>query len=98
MHIAIRRIHLALARYENTQVKPSDSKEPKDGWTRRHDFDLSAWHATQAGLWNMMGSDALAMLHEDMTLSSASTDNDGRLTVLLARAERVGRAVRFNAD
>ncbi len=54
--MAFRRIHLVLARYEQTELKPDDKKDPNDGWTTKHIFDVAAWHAAQAGLWTSLGA------------------------------------------
>ena len=53
--MAFRRIHLALARYEESQIKPDNKQDPKDGWTTKDAFDVAAWHAAQAGLWASLG-------------------------------------------
>ena len=90
VHIALRRIHLALARYDFSRTKAEDKQI--QGWVTEPSFDEGAWHAAQAGLWSMMGSHTLAELHEDLAMESANIEGDARLTVLLARAQRVSRS------
>lgn len=53
--MALRRLHVALGRYESTFSKPLDKKDPKEAWTTEHSFDQGSWHAAQAGLWVEMG-------------------------------------------
>lgn len=50
----MRRVHVALARHEITLNK-HNNKDIKDSWASKHDFDVSVWHAAQAGLWNIIG-------------------------------------------
>jgi hypothetical protein len=50
----MRRVHRALARHESAHTK-HDNKDTKDSWASKHDFEVSVWHAAQAGLWDMMG-------------------------------------------
>jgi hypothetical protein len=50
----MRRVHVALARHENTLNK-HNNKDIKDSWASKHDFDVTVWHAAQAGLWDMIG-------------------------------------------
>ena len=52
-HIALRRVQLALARYEVTRPKTEDKHAR--GWVAEHAFDESAWHGSQAALWALMG-------------------------------------------
>ncbi|ORY23427.1 hypothetical protein BCR39DRAFT_549234 [Naematelia encephala] len=96
VHVAMRRIHLAMARYDQTSLKPEDKREPREGWTTEHDLDLAAWHAAQASLWGMMGSEHLCELHEDLALRSGGVSGDARLTVALARAERMTNKARYD--
>lgn len=50
----MQRVWRALARHENTSSK-NESKDTRDSWAAKHDFNVSAWHAAQAGLWEIMG-------------------------------------------
>lgn len=64
----MQRVYQSLSGHEGTSGKPDSSpawhvgssgklenKDPKEGWTTWYDFDFAAWHAIQAGLWEMMG-------------------------------------------
>lgn len=100
----MQRIWRALSRYENGSTK-YENKDTRDSWAGKYDFDVGAWHAAQAGLWEMMGtssgslpsgmetdgagSDALVGLHEDMVMDRVQDGRDGRLTGTLAKAARV---------
>lgn len=97
--MAMRRVHAALARYEQTSTKHG-MRDTKDSWASKHEFDLAAWHAAQASLWDMMGKftiasalrpgcDSLASVHEELALDQVASDSDARLTVMFAKAERV---------
>jgi anaphase-promoting complex subunit 5 len=55
VHVAFRRVHLALARYEQARTRPDDKRDPKDGWTVEYDWDVGTWYATQSGLWDLLG-------------------------------------------
>lgn len=57
-HIAMQRVWRSLARHENAAGR-YETKDTKDSWAGKHDFDAGAWHATQAGLWEMMGEHGL---------------------------------------
>lgn len=59
-------------------------------------ISMSAWHQAQAGLWGMMGSGELADLHESMALTAPDLEEEGRITILLARAERSATAGKFD--
>ncbi|WWC68778.1 uncharacterized protein I206_102713 [Kwoniella pini CBS 10737] len=89
VHIAFQRIHLALGKEIDTESQSADGeKRISKGWKTGQKLDMAAWNATQASLWGMLGSDALAEYHEDLALSDLSPWYDGRLTVLLTRASR----------
>nr|XP_018264558.1 uncharacterized protein I303_02728 [Kwoniella dejecticola CBS 10117]OBR86716.1 hypothetical protein I303_02728 [Kwoniella dejecticola CBS 10117] len=89
VHIAFRRVHLALGKELATEGHPTEGdKKVSKQWRTGQKLDMAAWNATQAGLWGMLGSDALAEYHEDLALSDLSPWADGRLSVLLSRAAR----------
>ncbi|WWC87703.1 uncharacterized protein L201_002595 [Kwoniella dendrophila CBS 6074] len=89
VHIAFRRIHAALGKDIATEHSSTDEerKVPKQ-WKTGQKLDMASWNATQAGLWNMLGSSVLAEFHEDLAMTDLSPWNDGRLTVLLAKSHR----------
>lgn len=100
----MQRVWRALSRHENGASK-YENKDTRDSWAARYDFDVGAWHAAQAGLWEMMGryhlvencslvadlkgSSSLVELHEDMVMERVQDGRDGRLTVTLAKAAKV---------
>ncbi|WVQ79026.1 hypothetical protein IAT38_001118 [Cryptococcus sp. DSM 104549] len=89
VHIAFRRIHSALGK--ELQSESGGSEDERRGgkqWRTGEVLDRSAWHATQAGLWNLLGSNTLAEFHEEMALKDLAPWSDGRLTVILTRAQR----------
>ncbi|ORX36306.1 anaphase-promoting complex subunit 5-domain-containing protein [Kockovaella imperatae] len=94
VHVAMRRIHLTLARHEDLMAKSEGKREGKQGIKPYRPFPLAPWHATQAGLWSMIGCHDLAELHEDLAIKDAAGDADTRLTVLLSRAERAASSGR----
>ena len=51
-HVAIRRIQLAQSRFVSTKLR---DEKLLSGWAGEHAFDEGAWHASQAGLWAMIG-------------------------------------------
>jgi anaphase-promoting complex subunit 5 len=59
-HVAFRRTYRALARHEHVPSKHSN-KDTRECWVSRHEFDVAAWHAAQAGLWDMMGMSAVRL-------------------------------------
>lgn len=80
--VAFRRIYTALGRTippEPVAIGESARLEP---------MNTAAWHAAQAGLWVMLGSEALASWHEDMALAAADLEREIALEVAVVRAER----------
>ncbi|OXG15048.1 anaphase-promoting complex subunit 5 [Cryptococcus neoformans Ze90-1] len=90
VHIAFRRIYAALGKEYQTEVSDGEDERlyPKQ-WVTGQGLEEPAWHATQAGLWNLLGSNALANFHEELALSEIEPWNDGGLTVILAQAQRI---------
>ncbi|GMK56651.1 hypothetical protein CspeluHIS016_0304910 [Cutaneotrichosporon spelunceum] len=80
--VAFRRIYTALGRA--TPLSPSGEVQP---------LDTGAWHAAQANLWALLGSEALASVHEDAALSDAGPDV--ALQVSISRAERMAQRGAF---
>lgn len=72
------------------------STEPQNEESAARTINMSAWHQAQAGLWNMMGAQELADLHESMALSAPDLEDEGRVTILLNRGERLAEAGNFN--
>nr|XP_031863098.1 uncharacterized protein CI109_001576 [Kwoniella shandongensis]KAA5530170.1 hypothetical protein CI109_001576 [Kwoniella shandongensis] len=97
VHVAFRRVHSALGK--EIQVEQSNGEEeqraPKQ-WRTGQKLDMAAWHATQAGLWGMLGSTVLAELHEVLALDDLTPWDDGRLTVILARAQRKAERAEYD--
>ena len=54
-HVAMRRIHLALARQEELLAQPEGKKDSKQGTKGYRPFPVAPWHVTQAGLWSLIG-------------------------------------------
>lgn len=81
--VAFRRIYTALGRA--TPLAPGAEVQP---------LDSGAWHAAQAGLWGLLGSEGLARVHEDAALSDAGPDV--ALQVAIARAERMAQRGAFD--
>ncbi|BEI82788.1 hypothetical protein CcaverHIS002_0306560 [Cutaneotrichosporon cavernicola] len=80
--VAFRRIYTALGRA--TPLTPSAEIQP---------LDPGAWHAAQANLWALLGSESLASLHEDVALADAGPDV--ALQVSISRAERMAQRGAF---
>ncbi|KAL7419641.1 hypothetical protein Q5752_005554 [Cryptotrichosporon argae] len=79
VHVAFRRVYAALSRLDVF----ADGKDDKErNWDR--DFDFGAWHATQARLWGMLGSDTLAQHHWAQAGDAPGT----RLGASCARADK----------
>jgi anaphase-promoting complex subunit 5 len=87
--VAFRRISTALAR----SLPPPKTEEARAqlGWVAERPQNLAAWHAAQAGLWAMIGSETLAEVHEDLALGVDEIDDDARWTILISRSRRVSR-------
>ncbi|WVR03960.1 hypothetical protein IAU60_000959 [Kwoniella sp. DSM 27419] len=89
VHIAFRRIHSALGRDLETDPPANDEDRRRaKQWKTGEKLDITAWHATQASLWGMLGSGTLADYHEDLALAGVSPWPDGKLTVMLSKARR----------
>ncbi|WVO20114.1 uncharacterized protein IAS62_001405 [Cryptococcus decagattii] len=90
VHIAFRRIHAALGKEYQTEVlDDEDERLSSKQWATGQGLEETAWYATQAGLWNLLGSNALANFHEELALSEVEPWSDGRLTMILAQAQRI---------
>ncbi|KIR69522.1 hypothetical protein I314_00634 [Cryptococcus bacillisporus CA1873] len=90
VHIAFRRIHAALGKeYQTEALDDEDERLSSKQWATGQGLEETAWYATQAGLWNLLGSNALANFHEELALSEVEPWSDGRLTMILAQAQRV---------
>ncbi|KAL0252421.1 hypothetical protein I308_101812 [Cryptococcus tetragattii IND107] len=90
VHIAFRRIHAALGKeYQTEALDDEDERLSSKQWATGQGLEETAWYATQAGLWNLLGSNALANFHEELALSEVEPWSDGRLTIILAQAQRI---------
>ncbi|CAK9783375.1 hypothetical protein CC85DRAFT_90268 [Cutaneotrichosporon oleaginosum] len=81
--VAFRRIYTALGRA--TPLAPGAEVQP---------LDNGAWHAAQANLWSLLGSESLASVHEDAALADAGPDV--ALQVAISRAERLAQRGAFD--
>ncbi|WVO18050.1 hypothetical protein L204_105748 [Cryptococcus depauperatus] len=99
VHIAFRRIYTALGISNQTEAfatdEEGDDRQYPKLWPTGQALDVSAWYAMQAGLWSLLGSNALAEFHEDSAVE-AEGDGDGALTVLLTRAQRMADEGQYN--
>ncbi|GAA6005549.1 uncharacterized protein JCM10292_006693 [Rhodotorula paludigena] len=88
--------------------KPDPNKDPAQQQAQKdaarvglHDPDYRAqWHAAAAGLWEEMGLDPLARVHESLALELVDPDKptwDVRLAILARQARRLSRDNRPNA-
>ncbi|WVQ94714.1 hypothetical protein IAU59_001794 [Kwoniella sp. CBS 9459] len=95
--IAFRRIHSALGKEIQVETLTGDEeKSAAKQWRTGQKLDMAAWHATQAGLWDQLGSSTLAEFHEDLALEDLSPWDDGRLTVTLSRAQRAADRAEYD--
>lgn len=105
--VVFRRVYVALGQHHASTPPPSSEKNEnplRSGPSGQ--LNTPAWHAAQAGLWSLLGelgsvgvsnspgSDSLADTHETMALASPDLENETRMAVIYARAERVGLLVR----
>ncbi|WVW79989.1 hypothetical protein I302_101962 [Kwoniella bestiolae CBS 10118] len=102
VHIAFRRIHSSLGKELSTELPVTASDEDPQRkvskvWRTGQKLDMAAWNATQAGLWGMLGSNVLAEFHEDLALDDLSPWNDGRLTVILSKAQRAVERAEYDS-
>lgn len=99
--VAFRRVHVSLGLLHPPQDKTDKPDKPDKPDGSRHvpagHLSLPAWHAAQAGLWAMLGSETLADMHEEMALAAPDLDDETRVDVLLARAERIAIEGRYDA-
>ncbi|WRT65551.1 uncharacterized protein IL334_002496 [Kwoniella shivajii] len=99
VHIAFRRIHSSQGKDIPTERPISDEErsKPTKQWRTGQKLDMASWHATQASLWSMLGSGTLADFHEDSALGDLSPWNDGRLTVVLSKAQRAVERAEYDS-
>lgn len=56
MHIAFRRIHAALGKeYQTEALDDEDERLSSKQWATGQGLEDTAWYATQARLWNLLG-------------------------------------------
>ncbi|WWC99167.1 hypothetical protein V866_006062 [Kwoniella sp. B9012] len=98
VHIAFRRIQSSLGKELSTETSTTDEERKiSKVWRTGQKLDMAAWNATQAGLWGMLGSSVLAEFHEDLALDDLSPWNDGRLTVILSKAQRAVERAEYDS-
>jgi anaphase-promoting complex subunit 5 len=88
VHVAFRRVYTGMAL--GYDFSAPDAINERQDLPPAPRLSPALWHGVQAGLWNMIGSSTLASIHEDMAFTSPDLDDETRLEVLLARADRVG--------
>ncbi|WWD08891.1 hypothetical protein V865_007005 [Kwoniella europaea PYCC6329] len=98
VHVAFRRIHSSLGKELSTEPSTTDEERKiSKVWRTGQKLDMAAWNATQSGLWGMLGSSVLAEFHEDLALDDLSPWNDGRLTVILSKAQRAVERAEYDS-
>lgn len=90
--IAFRRIYTALGR--TIPPDPVSDDEPRPV---QQPLNAAAWHASQAGLWAMLGSQTLTAMHEEMALSAPDLSRHTSIEIHVSRAQRAAQRGDFDA-
>ncbi|KAL1410256.1 hypothetical protein Q8F55_004262 [Vanrija albida] len=97
--VVFRRVYVALGQHNASAAPPNSEKNEQPQPQRSAasgQLNTPAWHFAQAGLWSLLGSDSLADLHETMALASPDLENETRMAVIYARAERAALKGQFD--
>lgn len=71
----MQRIWRALSRHENGASR-YENKDTRDSWAAKYNFDVGAWHAAQAGLWEMMGQYTVVVVVVEYSVGANWTGSD----------------------